>query len=207
MNPKMKDILEWVVCIVVAVILALIIRYFIGTPTVVESSSMYPTLKEGQRLIINRLARTFKDDYERGEIITFEAPLDNARNTRNETFIADFYKTSSSFESFGYYFLEIGKKSYIKRVIGLPGERITIEDGKVYINGKLLDEPYLQNSVTTPRTGVYYDLVVPEGTLFVMGDNRESSKDSRSFGCIPIEKIESKVWIRFWPFDLFGEVK
>ena len=207
MDPKVKNILEWVVCVIVAIILALVIRYFIGTPTVVESSSMHPTLIEGQRLIISRLGRIVKPTYERGEIITFEAPEMVYNNLSSDSTVATFHKTSNFFEDFSYYFLEIGKTSYIKRVIGLPGEHIKIEDGKVYINGEELDEPYLKDSVETNRTGTFYDLVVPEDTLFVMGDNRDSSKDSRSFGCIPMDKIESKVWIRFWPFNLFGEVK
>ena len=62
------------------------------------------------------------------------------------------------------------------------------------------------NGVTTPESGVFYDFIVPEGCFFMMGDNREKSMDCRSFGCIPSEKMESKVWIRFWPSSLFGEI-
>ena len=106
-----------------------------------------------------------------------------------------------------HYVLEIGKDSYIKRVIGLPGDHVQIYEGKVYINGEQLEENYLQPDVTTDTTNCpYYDLVVPENSVFVMGDNRPESTDSRRFGCIPLEKIESKVWIRFWPLSLFGKV-
>ena len=209
MNPKVKDALEWVVCIVSAIILALIIRYFIGTPTIVENKSMYPTLIEGQRLIINRLTRTFNTGYERGDIVTLEAPVVTRvtnYDKNNDSPIATYREISNPFESFAYYFLEIGKRSYIKRVVGLPGEHVKIENGKVYINGKELEEPYLQENVTTKQSGAFYDFIVPENTLFVLGDNRDESMDGRSFGCVPIEKIESKVWIRFWPFDLFGKV-
>ena len=73
-SPKAKEILEWVYCIVIAIILALLVRYFIGTPTIVQQPSMYPTLKQGQRLILNRWGRTTKQMPKRGEIITFEAP-------------------------------------------------------------------------------------------------------------------------------------
>ncbi len=79
MNPKVKDIIEWIICIIAALVLALVIRFFIGTPTVVESSSMYPTLIEGQRLVLDRMARTFGHTYERGEIVTFEAPKQTKR--------------------------------------------------------------------------------------------------------------------------------
>ena len=110
---------------------------------------------------------------------------------------------------FVYYVLETNKDSYIKRVIGLPGEHVKIADGKVYINGEELDEPYLQEGVETTAQpgGVYMDIVVPEGYLFLMGDNRLQSTDCRAFGCIPYEKIESRVLIRFWPLNLFGTVE
>lgn len=208
LNPKVKDAIEWVICLVIAVVLALTIRYYIGTPTVVENSSMYPTLKDGERLIISRLPRTFQETYDRGDIVTLEAPSITKVSNVNEDEdpIATYYEPKSGMEKFLYYFLEIGKTSYIKRVIGLPGEHIKIENGKVYINGVLLDEPYLKDDVTTTQGGAFYDIIVPEGTLFLMGDNRERSMDSRSFGCVPFSKIESKVWIRFWPFNLFGTV-
>ena len=108
-------------------------------------------------------------------------------------------------DSFFYYVIENTKTSFIKRVIALPGEHVEIKYGKVYINGEILDEPYLQDDVET--TGNLDDFIVPEGTVFLMGDNRENSLDCRTFGCIPFEKIESKVWIRIWPLNLFGKVE
>ena len=88
-------------------------------------------------------------------------------------------------------FLEIGKRSYIKRVIALPGEHVQIKDDKVYINGEALDEPYLQPGIVTDLLGNgFYDFTVPENTVFAMGDNRTHSTDCRAFGCIPLEKIE-----------------
>ena len=113
------------------------------------------------------------------------------------------------FSKFAYYVLEWGKTSYIKRVIGLPGEHVQIMDGKVYINGQELDESaYLNSNVKTEAYGgMFTDIVVPEGYVFAMGDNRSVSADCRRFGCIPLEKIESKVWIRIWPLNLFGKVK
>ncbi|MBO5479118.1 MAG: signal peptidase I [Clostridia bacterium] len=209
---KLKEILEWVYCIVIAIVLALLVRYFIGTPTIVQQPSMWPTLKQGQRLILNRTIRTTKTMPQRGDIVTFEAPSQayvSAIDANLEKPIAVYdYKINNIFSKFRYYVLEIGKTSYIKRVIGLPGEHVKIENGKVYINGNELDEPYLQDNVTTDSLqGSFTDITVPEGCLFVMGDNRSQSTDSRRFGCIPLEKIESKVWIRFWPFDLFGKVQ
>ena len=209
MNEKTKDILEWIVCILIAFVLALLIRYFIGTPTIVQQPSMYPTLKSGQRLILNRWTRTTKQMPEKGDIITFEAPSkEYATNPDTSNLIANYSNEPINwFNKFVYYFLEIGKESYIKRVIGLPGDHIEIKDGKVYINDAELDEPYLQPEVTTNvELNQYHDLVVPENCVFVMGDNRDHSTDSRAFGCIPLDKIEGKVWIRFWPLNLFGTV-
>ncbi len=131
----------------------------------------------------------------------------NGYNKGTEEPIAIFYEPKGAFNEFFYYVLEINKKSFIKRVIGLPGDHVLIRDGKVYINDQLLNEPYLKSDVVTNRTGDFYDIVVPEGTLFLMGDNREKSMDCRSFGCVPISKVESVVWIRFWPFNLFGKVE
>ena len=205
---KIKEILEWVYCIVIAVTLALIVRYFVGTPTIVQQSSMYPTLKEGQRLILNRTIRISHTMPKRGDIVTFEAPSTRYLSAAQvDKPIAEYnYNINNIFSKFRYYVLELGKNSYIKRVIGLPGEHVKIENGKVYINGEELKEDYLQSTVKTEATGAFSDLIVPEGCIFVMGDNRSGSDDSRKFGCVPIEKLEGIVWIRFWPFNLFGKV-
>ena len=204
-KAAIKEVLEWTYCIVIAVALALLIRYFIGTPTVVKQSSMYPTLKQNQRLVLNRLYRTFHDTPERGDIITFEAPSQSVATGVKAVYDNE---PQNVFEKFCYYVLEVNKMSYIKRVVALPGEHVQIMDGKVYINGEELKEDYLQENVVTEAKSIYLtDFIVPEGYVFAIGDNREYSGDCRAFGCIPFEKIESKVWIRFWPFDLFGKVK
>lgn len=211
-KAKLKDIFEWIYCIVIAVVLALLIRYYVGTPTIVKQRSMYPTFKQNERLILNRLYRTTHTTPQRGEVITFEAPSvtyvePEEANLTNPT--AKYERESKGwFSDFIYNVLEINKTSYIKRVIALPGEHLEIKDGKIYINGEKLEENYLQENVTTESMeGAFYDIVVPEGTVFVMGDNRSGSSDSRMFGCIPYEKIEGKVCFRFWPLNRFGVIK
>lgn len=150
---KVKEILEWVYCIVIAVVLALLVRYFIGTPTIVQQPSMWPTLKEGQRLILNRTIRLTKEIPNRGDIVTFEAPSKvyvSQADANLENPVAEYnHNINNIFSKFRYYVLELGKDSYIKRVIGLPGEHVKIENGKVYINGEELKEDYLQPNVTT----------------------------------------------------------
>ena len=204
-NPIVKEIIEWIVCIIIAVIIALLVRYYIGTPTVVESVSMEPTLYEGQRLWVSRWGRTTKKMPSRGQIITFEAPT-NINNLDMSNPIAQYdNEPNGLWQKFIYYVLEIGKKSYIKRVIALPGEHVQIKDGLVYINGEKLQEDYLPKGIVTDG-GVYDDFIVRENTVFAMGDNRPNSVDCRTFGCIPVEKIESTLSFRFWPLNLFGKV-
>ncbi|NJD59862.1 MAG: signal peptidase I [Anaerolineales bacterium] len=130
----------------------------------VESISMQPTLFPGDYVIVNKLAYRFNHDPQRGDVIVFKYPP-------NPEAIP-----------------------YIKRIIGLPGDQVHISDGKIYINGQLMLEPYLK--VTTNRGG---DWTVPEGQLFVMGDNRNNSSDSRSWGFVPLENIIGRAELIYLP--------
>lgn len=210
MNPKIKNIIEWTYCILIAVVIALAVKYFIGTPTVVRQTSMNNTLQEGQRLWLNRWIRTVKGTYKVGDIITFEAPSDPyiALDKINFDYPVAQYNNipKGLWSKFAYYVLETTKTSYIKRVIGVAGDHIKIENGKVYRNGQELNETYLSEGTTTEGK-TFSDIVVPEGYVFAMGDNRNHSTDCRDFGCIPVEKIESKVAFRFWPLNKFGKIK
>lgn len=209
---KIKNIIEWIICIIIAVILALAIRYYIITPTVVKKSSMYPTLMENQRLLLSRIIRTTKEIPNRGDIITFEKPSKisyTADEIDKENPIAKYeYIPSNFIKKFSYYILEIGKESYIKRVIALPGEHVVIKDGKVYINNEELNEKYLQEDVKTEINNNigFDDFIVPQNCVFAMGDNRAGSMDCRDFGCIPLEKIEGTVCIRIFPFNKLGRI-
>ena len=210
LNSIAKEILEWIYCIIIALVLAMVFRYFIGTPTMVKQVSMNPTLIQDERLWLNRWGRTTKTLPKRGEIITFEEPL-KISYTESEIDLNNpiaKYENKTGFEWFVHNFLEIGKRSYIKRVIALPGEHVQIKDGKVYINEKELEESYLQEGIITDVIGVgFSDFTVPQNCVFAMGDNRNHSTDCRSFGCIPSEKIESTVAIRIWPLNKWGAVE
>ena len=210
MNSTTKEILEWIYCIIIAVVLAMLFRFFIGTPTIVKQVSMYPTLVQDQRLWLNRWGRTTKTMPDRGEIITFEEPAQiiySQSEIDNNNPIAK-YNEKKGLAWFVNNFLEMGKRSYIKRVIALPGEHVEIKEGKVFINEEELDEPYLQDGIVTDVTGVgFSDFIVPENCVFAMGDNRNHSTDCRAFGCIPLEKIESTVAIRIWPLNKWGKVE
>ncbi len=130
----------------------------------VESISMQPTLFPGDYVIVNKIAYRFYTSPHRGDVIVFKFPPNP--------------------ESI----------PYIKRIIGLPGDQVHITDGKIYINGELMLEPYLK--VTTNRGG---DWTVPPDQLFVMGDNRNNSSDSRSWGFVPMENIIGRAEVIYLP--------
>jgi len=210
MNPVLKEIIEWIYCFVVAIGLALVIRYYLITPTVVKQSSMYPTLQNDQRLILSRTFRISGLNLDYGDIITFEAPT-RMYTTEDEFSQSTPYaiyeeQNKNAVSKFLYNVVDVGKLSYIKRVIGLPGDHIVIEEGKVYRNGVLLEEEYLPEGTVT-YSKIFNDFIVPENTIFAMGDNRAGSGDCRHFGCIPFEKIEGIVEFRFWPFSEWGSVE
>lgn len=174
MNQSIKtELIEWIKVILIAGILALIITHFIK-PTIVNGESMYPTLKHNDYLIMNKVAYN-NHPIEYLDVIVFESNLP----LRDE----DSKK----------------KKDLVKRVIGLPGDHIVVSDGSVYRNDEKLDEPYTKDG-TTDRD---VDVIVPEGQVFVMGDNRLNSSDSRdeSVGTVQKEKIIGKVILRLFPFN------
>lgn len=211
----LKEIFEWSICFIIAVVLALLIRYYIGTPTEVQMTSMYPTLNSTERLWLNRLGRTANKLPQRGDIVTFEAPsvkyVEEEEIDLNNPVAIYNNKIEGLLNKFEYYVLETSKTSYIKRVVGVPNDYVEIKDGAVYINGEKLPEDYLQDGLVTDmqqgvKTGNFTGFTVPENCVFCLGDNRTGSIDCRSFGCIPLEKIEGTVAFRFWPFSRFGGV-
>ncbi len=195
---KRKEILNWVLCIVIAISIALLIRHFLIEIVKVEGVSMSPTLSTGERLIISKIHS--KKEWERNDIIVFEAPTEGGENN---TILASYEKPNwNIFEKFLYSVLEINQKSYIKRIIAIAGDKVKIENGEVFVNGEKLEESYLEEGIKTEvsKSNLSEEFTVPEGSVFVLGDNRKSSKDSREFGCIPVSKIKGKVVFRIFPF-------
>ena len=174
MSEKIKkEILEWIKVFALAIVFAFVITQFIK-PTLVRGDSMYSTLEEGDYLIINRMAYKFKEP-QRGDIIVFKSDLQQDDGTT---------------------------KDLVKRVIGIPGDTVKIENGKVYVNGEELVEPYLDEDITSGEV----DTVVPKDSVFVLGDNRKISLDSRyaDVGFIKESDILGKVFIRLYPFNKIG---
>lgn len=179
-----KEIRDWVIAIAIAVVLALIIRNFVFTLVRVQGESMMPTLQEGNRLYVNR----FFYSPQKGDVIVFRPESDPDR-------------------------------PYIKRVIATEGDTLYIdfETGDVYVNGEIIDEPYINSR--TSLTGSYIreliangqyskdnPIVIEKDKIFVMGDNRNNSKDSRELGQIPVDELIGGAVFRFWPLSSFGSV-
>jgi len=158
---------------IIIVILVAVCIVTLVKPIIVKKTSMEPTLYANDYLIVSKQAYTIFGEPKRGDIVVFPHNTDGL------------------------------KELFIKRVIGLPGDKITISDGFVEINGKVLEEPYTKDG-TTP--GSFKNYVVPDGRVFVMGDNRIVSIDSRSeeVGCISIKDITGKAILRVYPFGKFG---
>ncbi|MED5244042.1 signal peptidase I [Priestia sp. LL-8] len=175
---KRKDIFSWIKSIIIACILAFVVREYILAPIVVNGKSMMPTLKNDEHIILNEVGKNKENNIKRFDIIVFHATKE---------------------------------KDYIKRVIGLPGDHIEYRNDTLYVNGKKYEEPYLdqykKEKVTGPLTEDFKleeytgSKTVPEGQLFVMGDNRMYSLDSRfpKVGTISVDKIVGKAKLAYWP--------
>lgn len=168
---------EWIKDIIIAIVIALIVVQFIK-PTIVKQSSMEPNFYENDYLFVSKQSYTFSEP-KRGDVVVVHSSL--LRENGDE-------------------------KLLIKRVIGLPGDKIDISDGKVYINGEELVEDYTKEGYTT---GDVDGLVVPENKVFCMGDNRRVSIDSRApeVGCIDMDEVVGKVFLRLYPFNKIGFIK
>lgn len=202
----LREVLDWVICFILAYALYLVLNYFVFSSPQVKQESMFPTIVNGERVFV--LRPLLAGDYDYGDIITFEAPIDNQNYFDDDSvFPVAQYETYTGIRKFLYNVFDYQKVNYVKRVIGLPGDTIEIKDGKVYRNGEELDEDYVrEGNLTEPQVDKYSRVTVAEGTLYVMGDNREQSKDSRTFGCIPEERVNGKVMIRVWPLTKFGSI-
>ncbi len=166
---------DWIKDIVIALIIALIIRALFVQAFRIPSGSMIPTLLIGDHILVEKVTYRFREP-KRFEIIVFKFPLDR-------------------------------KVDYIKRIIGLPGDVVKIVNKQVYVNGHKLNEPYVQHTDpnvvpadVSPRDN-YGPVKVPKGHLFVMGDNRDNSYDSRFWGFVPIKDVIGRAFIIYFSCD------
>ncbi|MEB3292221.1 MAG: signal peptidase I [Synechococcales bacterium] len=180
-----KSLRENALTLIIALLVALLIRAYVAEPRFIPSDSMVPTLLKDDRLVVEKVSYYFRPP-QFGEIVVFRPPA------------------SPYLKDYG------SDQVFIKRVIGLPGQRLRIQDGSVYINDQPLREPYIAEP---PR----YDcdrqpcfirpgetITVPEDDFFVMGDNRNNSNDSHVWGFLPRRNIVGRAWIRFFPLNRLG---
>lgn len=173
-----RTALEWLLVVGGALLVALVVKTFLVQAFWIPSPSMRDSLVEGDRVLVNKLADDISD-IDRGDIIVFKRP-ENGNEGHPEGEIQDL----------------------IKRVVGLPGDEVEARDGVVYVNDQRLDEPYVSSSPTQSLDRQ----VVPEGNVFVMGDNRTNSHDSRYFGPVPEDNIVGRAFLRVWPISSFGRL-
>lgn len=178
-RPLLGCLFEIVETLVLTLIIFLVIQNFVAQPYKVQQQSMERTLEPDQYVLVDKLTPRL-DVYKRGDIVVFTPPNDWA---------------------------EQDGTPFIKRVIGIGGDTVEIRDGLVYVNETLLEEPYLYaepGDPPQPTTAAQEQWVVPVGELFLMGDHRSNSADSRSFGSVPVPNIIGRAWLRYWPINTFG---
>ncbi len=176
-TPRWKAAWENFQILFVALILALIVRSVIAEPRFIPSDSMVPTLHVGDRLVVEKVSYRFQAP-QFGDIIVFDPP--------------------PQLQTQGY----AKDQAFIKRIIGLPGQTVTVQNGIVYVDQQPLKEPY----IAQPPDYLMPPVQVPENTYFVMGDNRNNSNDSHVWGFLPRQNIIGRAWLRFFPFDRWGQL-
>lgn len=170
-----KSLIEWVAVLGGAFVVALVIKTYLFQAFFIPSQSMEPALMVNDRVLVNKLSYELHD-VERGDLVVFERPE----------------------------IVDDDDSDLIKRVVGLPGETVDFIGDRVYIDGEPLDEPYLEDGVpSTPPDAERFPMLLGDDEVFVMGDNRTDSRDSRYFGPIKVDTIIGRAWVRVWPVSDF----
>ncbi|MFQ5968242.1 MAG: signal peptidase I [Acidimicrobiia bacterium] len=185
---------ELPILVLVALAVAILIKTFLVQAFYIPSLSMIPTLEVGDRVLVSKISYEL-GEVERGDVVVFDSPFSS--NDERESFLELARRTIM--ESLG---LKLAAtQDFIKRVIAVEGDVIEIRSGNLYVNGQPLAEPYLADGADMADFGPE---TVPVGTVFVMGDNRARSQDSRRFGPIEVSSIIGRAFARVWPIDRIG---
>jgi signal peptidase I len=184
-----RTLAEIPILLVVAAVIAFLVKTFLAQAYYIPSGSMLPQLQIDDRVVVSKLAYKAHDP-RRGDIIVFDDPRNGEAEVEEEGILRKIGE--------GIGIVQPSTDEFIKRVIGLPGETVSGHDGHVYINGRMLIEPYLPDGVVTTD---FEPVRVSPGRLWVMGDNRSGSADSRAFGQVKIDTIVGRAMVKVWPFD------
>lgn len=185
--------LELPLLILVALVIAVVIKTFLFQAFWIPSSSMEDTLEINDRVLVNKLSYRL-GDIGRGHVVVFDDPRGTVED--DEPFLRAVIRNVA--EAIG---LSTPRSEFIKRVVGLPGETVEIRNNTVFVDGEALGEPYVRSGSVMPDFG---PLTVPDGEIFVMGDNRSASQDSRFFGPIPEGDIVGRAFVIIWPPGRWG---
>jgi signal peptidase I len=184
---------ELPVLFAIAVAIAFVVKTFLAQAFYIPSTSMTSQLQVNDRVVVSKLAYKLHDPH-RGDIVVFDAPGDRFKPEEPDRGpvgrVVHFV-----LERIGV--VQPSTNEFIKRVVGLPGETVEGKDGKVWVNGRALQEPYLEQGTIT---GGFGPVTVPQGTLLVMGDNRGNSFDSRFFGAVKQDTVVGRAFVKVWPF-------
>lgn len=177
---------------VAAVLIALLIKTFLLQAFYIPSGSMQPTLRKGDRVLVEKVAYRF-DDPERGDVIVFERAVSSSALEPAERGL--WGRVVDSVRAlFGW--PTGGRRDFIKRVVAVAGDTVEARGGDLYVNGDPVAEPYLG---TRTQTSSFPARRVPQGAVFVMGDNRGDSKDSRTFGAVALDDVVGRAFLLVWP--------
>lgn len=177
---SIREVFDWVYSIVVALFLAMLIHIFVFVPTKVSGDSMYPTLHNGEYLLVTKLSHVLREMPDYGEIVIIDS-----RVHRERSWVDDFTEPLQNYIAL-FNPAGQGHSVWVKRVIAKGGDTLAFHDGSVYRNGEKLEEPYINEPMQFSMDGTYR---VPEGMVFVMGDNRNHSSDSRFIGPVPVDHV------------------
>jgi signal peptidase I len=189
------SLVELVTIVVVALGLALGIQAFLVKPFRIPSESMVPTLTIGQRVLVDRVSFRFGEP-ERGDVVVFKPPAGADSNVCGEPHSSDSACAVPTRER--------SETNFIKRVVGLPGDRLKVQDGRVYIDGERQPEPFARPNADCDTCNLEQEITIPPGHYFMMGDNRGQSADSREWGPIPEGWMIGQAFMTYWPPGRIG---
>ena len=198
---SMNSLLEFVLIVVVALGLALAIQAWLVKPFRIPSGSMEPTLDIGQRVLVSRVNYHVSDP-DRGDVVVFKPPA-GADDNRNECGVANFEPPARG-QPCPRPTKNRSDQNFIKRIVGEPGDRLKVLAGRVYINGKKQDEPFIQPDEACDICNLPKEITIPPDHFFMMGDNRGASADSRFWGPVPRDNLIGQGFFTYWPPKRIG---